>query len=240
MEKRSINTDLNNKDNTIEISVCSNYPYRKSDSEGYCYNEILEISENSVDFTRLVDGRAPLLLEHDENRQIGVCEKFWIDGDKVKASVRFSKNDLAQEVYKDMIDGIRRNISIGYIINSFDRAGIDDNGVTNIVVKNFTIYQVSVVSTPADVTVGYLRNLQTNGDIIPMEEEIKEEITETVVAEEEQKELETEITEEVVEDKVEEVIAEEQTETVEEKIDQIKEQIIDQFEQIKSLGELTR
>lgn len=123
-----------------------------------------------------------------------------------------------------MIDGIRRNISIGYIVNSYVNNGIDENGIPNLLIKNFTIYEVSVVAAPADYCIGYKRSIKEN---TIMTEEIKEEIIVNEEIEKEEKVNEEEI---VNEEKVNEEIIEEET---------IEEKIVDETEEIKSLGELT-
>ncbi|MFG9976454.1 phage major capsid protein, partial [Pseudomonas aeruginosa] len=70
---------------------------------------------DSIDLTRLHAG-APLLDQHW--RQIGVVEKAWLDGDrKLRALVRFSRGQYAEEIWQDVADGIRRNISCGYLVH---------------------------------------------------------------------------------------------------------------------------
>jgi hypothetical protein len=66
-------------------------------------------------------GRSPLLLDHDATKtNRGVVEEFGIDkaNKRTVAKVRFSKNRMADEVFQDVKDGIRQNISVGYQVNS--------------------------------------------------------------------------------------------------------------------------
>lgn len=47
----------------------------------------------------------------------GVCEKAWIEDEKVMATIRFSRNRWGQELLADMKDLISRNVSIGYSVD---------------------------------------------------------------------------------------------------------------------------
>ena len=135
---------------SIEFPFSSEYPVAR-----YFGNEILQHDERSVDLSRLNDS-APLLFNHDPNKVIGVVERAWIDGKKKRGyvNVRFSRNAFAQEVLADVRDGVLRNVSFGYAINDMEQRGSSD-----FVATNWSPYEVSVVSIPADPTVGVGRAL---------------------------------------------------------------------------------
>jgi HK97 family phage major capsid protein/HK97 family phage prohead protease len=98
---------------------------------------------------------APVLFNHDPDRVIGVVERAWVDGEKrrARALVRFSRNSFAEEVLADVRDGVLRNISVGYSIDTAEER--DDN----IVVTRWQPHEVSVVSIPADPSIGIGRSL---------------------------------------------------------------------------------
>ncbi len=135
---------------SIEFPFSSEYPVAR-----YFGNEILQHDERSVDLSRLNDS-APLLFNHDPNKVIGVVERAWIDGKKKRGyvNVRFSRNAFAQEVLADVRDGVLRNVSFGYAINDMEQRGSGD-----FVATSWSPYEVSVVSIPADPTVGVGRAL---------------------------------------------------------------------------------
>jgi HK97 family phage major capsid protein/HK97 family phage prohead protease len=135
---------------SIEFPFSSEYPVAR-----YFGNEILQHDERSVDLGRLNDS-APLLFNHDPNKVIGVVERAWIDGKKKRGyvNVRFSRNAFAQEVLADVRDGVLRNVSFGYAINEMEQRGSGD-----FVATSWSPYEVSVVSIPADPTVGVGRAL---------------------------------------------------------------------------------
>ena len=226
-----------NEENVIEISFASPTPYLRTDDD-YTYNEILVITDDAVKWDRLVDQKCPLLLDHDMTKQIGVVEKAWRDGEKLKAKVRFSECEFAQLILKDIKDEIRRNVSFGYIINEFKvekKQGEPDN----VYVTNFEPYEISIVSCPADPNVGYKRSLSKE-EKMENKENIEEEVKpqEDVVVEtvDETKACKVDETKEVVEETVEETPVEEIKEEVVE--EPIKEEMNDEAEEIRAAGEL--
>lgn len=118
----------------------------------YFGDEVLEHEERSINFERLNES-APLLFNHDPDKVIGVVERGWLDGKKKRGmvTVRFSRNAFAQEVYTDVKDRVLRNVSVGYSIDDTEeREG-------TISVTRWTPAEVSVVSVPADFSVGLER-----------------------------------------------------------------------------------
>ena len=229
-----------NEENVIEISFASPTPYLRTDDD-YTYNEILVISDDSVKWDRLVDQKCPLLLDHDMTKQIGVVEKAWIEGDKLKAKVRFSECELGQTILKDVKDEIRRNVSFGYIINDV-RIEKKQGEPDNVYVTNFEPYEISIVSCPADPNVGYKRSLSEE-DTMENEENNEEEVKpqEDVVVEavDETKACNVEETKEIVEETVEETPVEENVNEEEQVVEEpIKEEMNDEAEEIRAAGEL--
>ncbi len=153
--KRSEVADFTVSDDerSIEFPFSSEYPVAR-----YFGNEVLSHDERSADLSRLNDS-APLLFNHDPNKVIGVVERAWIDGKKKRGyvNVRFSRNAFAQEVLADVRDGVLRNVSFGYAINDMEQRGSGD-----FVATSWAPYEVSVVSIPADPTVGVGRSLETD------------------------------------------------------------------------------
>jgi len=139
------------EDRTYEFPFSSEYPVAR-----YFGNEILSHESEAADLSRLNDS-APLLFNHNPDRVIGVVERAYIDGDKRRgyARVRFSRNPFAQEVLGDVKDGVLRNVSFGYSIDKMEERGNGD-----FVATAWSPYEVSVVSVPADASVGIGRSLE--------------------------------------------------------------------------------
>ncbi len=141
--------DAQEDDRTVEFSFSSETPVKR-----WFGNEVLSHDLKAVDLGRMNDG-APVLFNHDPDRVIGVVERAWVDGEKrrARALVRFSRNSFAEEVLADVRDGILRNISVGYTIDSAEER--DDN----IVITRWQALELSVVAIPADPSIGIGRSL---------------------------------------------------------------------------------
>ena len=157
MKTRSMGAEakiIDEEKRTVRIAVSSEEPVERSFGK-----EILDHSARSVDLDFARSGRMPLLLDHDPRQQIGVVENVELDGSarRLRATVRFGRNGLAKEVFADVMDGIRSNISVGYAVNAMDREGKDSYRV-----NSWSPMEVSVVSIPADRTVGVGRAAETS------------------------------------------------------------------------------
>jgi len=141
-------------DRRVSMSISSEMPVGRSYGE-----EVLDHNPQSIDLSFLNSGRAPLLMDHDPERQIGVIESVSLDGSarKLRATVRFGKSALASEVYGDVADLIRGNVSIGYSIAKM----VKENDGRTYRATNWRPVEVSIVSIPADVSVGVGRSMET-------------------------------------------------------------------------------
>lgn len=143
---------LDKESRSIEFSFSSEAPV-----ERWFGKEILSHERGAVDLSRLNDG-ANLLFNHDWNIPVGVVEKAWIGDDKRGyVKVRFSKNPKAEEIYNDVNDGVLRNVSFGYQIDDLKRTISDETGDTYTADK-WMPFEVSIVTVPADQTVGIGRS----------------------------------------------------------------------------------
>lgn len=138
---------------TATLAFASEAPY-----ERYWGIEILDTTATSMRQGRLRSG-ANLLCDHDTRDVVGVVESVEIGADRVaRAVVRFGKSARAEEVWQDVRDGIRRNVSVGYLIHKAQlvetREGLETYRVTD-----WEPFEVSLVSVPADATVGVGRSL---------------------------------------------------------------------------------
>jgi HK97 family phage major capsid protein len=157
---------------TVELAFASDIAYPR-----WWGNEILDMAPASVDLSRL-NNRHPLLLNHDPEDQIGVIERAWVDADrKARAVVRFSRSALGEEVFQDVQDGIRELVSVGYAIDDMVLESRDGDTATYRVTR-WTPYEVSIVSVPADATVGVGRSLAAEAaPAQPLEKPMSELIT---------------------------------------------------------------
>ena len=165
------NKKVDEEKRTVGLAFSSEEPYDRSFG-----TEILSHNPSDIDFSFIASGRAPLLLNHDFEKQIGVIEKAEIsEADKVgRAVVRFGKSKLADEVFRDVIDGIRSNVSVGYEILKMDKVKGDDEDKEKPTYRvNWKPLEASIVSVPADTTVGVGRS---NGQTLTDNDSSKERI----------------------------------------------------------------
>jgi HK97 family phage major capsid protein len=160
---RDAQTTVSNIDperRTVQLSFASEAPVQR-----YDYTEILSMSREAADLSRLNSGGA-LLSDHASDRQIGVIEKAWIGDDKRgHAIVRFSKRQAAQDEFQDVIDEIRTNVSFGYRIREHKIERGEPGALDTVTATRWEAFEISLVSIPADKTVGTVREAdETPGD----------------------------------------------------------------------------
>lgn len=150
MEVRSFDKDKR----TVELAFSS-----EIEVERWFGMEVLDHSPQSVRLDRLRDGGA-LLWNHDWDEQIGVVESVSIGEDrKGRALVRFSRNARADEVFQDVMDGILRHVSVGYRVHAAKLAETRDD-VDVYRITDWEPYEISIVSVPADHSVGVGRTME--------------------------------------------------------------------------------
>lgn len=137
---------------TVELSFSSEAPV-----ERWFGTEILDHGPGAVRMARINNG-GPLLLGHDLDDQIGVTVTASINSKtkRGKATVRFSRSAHAEEIFQDVIDGIRRLVSVGYRI--FKTVTETNGGVETVRAVDWEPYEISIVPVPADDSVGVGRS----------------------------------------------------------------------------------
>ena len=101
------------------------------------------------------------------DKPIGVVESAYIGEDKRGyAKIRFSRSKFASEILEDVKDGILRGISFGYSINDMDETS------DGMLARSWSVHELSVVTVPADPTIGFGRSLisPSQGNSITMED----------------------------------------------------------------------
>ena len=135
---------IDEKNRTVRIGVSSEEPVERDFGM-----EVIDHSRQSMNLDFINSGRAPLLVGHSLDDQVGVVERVELDEDarRLRAVVRFGKSQRASEMFDDVRDGIRTNISVGYRIDGrVEREGDADD----IVRVKTTPMEISIVSVPAD------------------------------------------------------------------------------------------
>jgi len=144
---------IDEENRRVRISVSSEEPVERSFGK-----EILSHRAEDIDMTFMDSGNAPLLMDHNMTKQIGVIEEFRLDeaAKRTTAVVRFGKSELAREAFQDVVDGIKSNISVGYSITKMERQSDKEHG--EYFRASFKPVEASIVSVPADLSVGVGRS----------------------------------------------------------------------------------
>ena len=160
-ERKEVTDFKNVKSRTFEFPFSSEYPVKR-----YFGNEVLSHEDGAADLSRLNDGGA-VLFNHNMDKPIGVVESAYIGEDKRGyAKIRFSRSKFASEILEDVKDGILRGISFGYSINDMDETS------DGMLARSWSVHELSVVTVPADPTIGFGRSLisPSQGNSITMED----------------------------------------------------------------------
>lgn len=137
---------------TVWLSIASNQAY-----ERWWGIEILDMQKKSIRSERLKKG-LPILVDHDSTDIVGKAEsyEFTTDG-KLRLLARFGRSARAEEIWRDVLDGIRTDTSVGYVIHDLVLER-QEEGKSSYRVTDWEPLEGSLVSIPADPTVGVGRH----------------------------------------------------------------------------------
>lgn len=161
---------INESARTVEIAISSEEAFLRWYGE-----EILGHKPGEIDMDFIASGMAPLLLQHNHGDQVGVIESARIDADrKLRAVVRFGKSARAEEIFQDVLDGIRQPVSVGYQILEMKLIEEKKDGPDVYRATRWRPFEASLVSVPADTTVGVGRSTQhQNQEVYTMNEKLQ-------------------------------------------------------------------
>ncbi|ELH0376713.1 phage major capsid protein [Salmonella enterica] len=176
-------------DRIVELAFSSEAPYSRiyTDQNGdpVELKEILVHDKDAVDLDVLND-KASLLFNHEFDNHIGVVVpgSARIDEDGVgRALVKFSQvGQLANETFEKVKEGTMSKVSVGYTVLE----GHADFSKGVYYVTKWQPYEISIVSVPADSSVGVGRSLNTITDEPANNEENREVEVETEIKPEEE------------------------------------------------------
>ena len=149
----------------------------------------------------------PLLFNHDRNKLIGIVEKLDQDEHRTYATVRFSSSEDGQKAKAMVDERVLVNCSFQYEIRDYDEIRGENREDDQIIATSWEIFEVSLVTIPADSNVGVYRDLETNQKEIKMalrdqensenkvndsDQQVRENIREAAIAEARRAEAERE------------------------------------------------
>ena len=147
VDRALLSQRADNPDGGIPVALSSDDPC----DMGYG-TEVLEHSTDAIDLSRAADG-LPMLADHDRTQLIGRLRDLTIGDDgKLRAVAYPASSAKAQEVFTDMQNGMRPDMSIGYRVLAWEEPSKDNGNMW--VITRWMPYEASSVAIPADITVG--------------------------------------------------------------------------------------
>ena len=135
---------LNVEDRTVEVVFSAGSEYRQ-----WWGREMLVVDKEACQLDRLNAPFAAFLLNHDKDKQIGTVESARIENGEAISTLRFSRSALGEEIFQDVQDKIRGQISTGYRIIKYE---IDESNPKDPLYKitKWQPFEVSIVAYGAD------------------------------------------------------------------------------------------
>ena len=136
------------------LSFSSEEPYKR-----FWGNEVLDHSPEAVDLTRLNEN-AVLLFNHNRDKILGRINRAWIENLRGMAEVEFDKDAESEVIYQKVKSGTLKGVSVGYRINVIEEVSPGKSSTDGRFVgpcdiaRRWEPYEISIVSVPADITVG--------------------------------------------------------------------------------------
>lgn len=148
----------NEKDRTVDVVWTTGARVQRMDYwSGTRYFEELSLSPKHVRLDRLNSG-APLLNAHgsyDLSQVIGVVESASVDGKEGRAVVRFSDRPEVESIWRDVVNGIIRNISCGYLVHKVEKIKASDEKIETWRAVDWEPIELSAVPVGADAGAGF-------------------------------------------------------------------------------------
>lgn len=150
---------VNAEARTFECVWTSGAPVRRFDWVSWSYYmEELSLDPAHIRMGRLESG-APLLNTHqqwDLSSVLGVVDRAWMAGSEGRGACRFSQRDEEVQAYwRDVVDGIIRNISVGYIVHRYQKTDApDQSGMPTWLAIDWEPAEFSLVPVGADPAAG--------------------------------------------------------------------------------------
>ena len=165
MGTRELNGNLRaveGEENTrkFTLSFSSEEPYMR-----WFGNEILDHKEGAIDLTRLTE-MGVVLYNHKRDNVIGKVTRAWIEDGKGRAEIEFDSDDQSEVIRQKVESGTLKGVSVGYMVDSWEEVlpgkQSADGRFTGpcSIARKWAPYEISIVSIPADTTVGVGREME--------------------------------------------------------------------------------
>lgn len=125
--------------------------------------EILSHKDGAMNLERLNEIGC-VLFNHDRDRVIGKVSRAWLENGRGCAEIEFDKDEESEKIYQKVVCGTLRGVSVGYMVDEWEdvrqNQTSSDGRFTGpcSIATRWTPMEISIVSVPADPTVGVGRS----------------------------------------------------------------------------------
>lgn len=153
------------------LSFSSEEPY-----ERYWGVEILSHTSGAMDLSRL-NSIGVVLFNHDRDEVLGKVIRAWVENNRGYAEIEFDDDPDADVIYQKVKNETLKGVSVGYRVYNWEEVAANKMssdgrfaGPCDIAVL-WEPFEISIVSVPADPTVGVGRSQEDPEDKVPAENE---------------------------------------------------------------------
>lgn len=143
---------INEEERSAELSFSSD-----SEVDMGWYTEVLEHKASSVDLKRLKTSGC-LLYNHNRDKVIGRLEDIRIEDGKGRCRAVFDKDAESEVIWQKVLCGTLKNTSVSYRRHKTEER--KDGEKTTYITTRWEPLEVSIVSVPADTSVGVGRSCE--------------------------------------------------------------------------------
>lgn len=122
-----------------------------------------------MDLTRL-NSIGVVLYNHNRDKVLGKILRAWVENSRGYAQIEFDQDAEADVIYQKVAGGTLKGVSVGYMVEIWEEVAPNKKssdgrftGPCDIATK-WTPYEISIVSVPADPTVGVGRAEESGED----------------------------------------------------------------------------
>jgi len=144
------------------LSFSSEEPY-----ERWFGTEILDHAEGAVDLTRLNE-IGVVLFNHDRNKVTGKIIRAWVQDNRGQAEIEFDADEFSETIFQKVRNGTLKGVSTGYTVSEWEEISANKKSADGrftgpaSIAKEWCPHEISIVSIPADPTVGVGRDFYDN------------------------------------------------------------------------------
>lgn len=151
---------FNEENRTVEMSFASETPCL----DWWGDKEILRCNDEAMNTERFAGGVMPILFNHKRDAVIGKPTRIWTESGRAYAEIQFAQTEEAEKIMGLVKDGFIRGVSVGYRVNEWTVVEKGQKSADGIegpawIASRWEVFEASIVTVPADASVGVGRSL---------------------------------------------------------------------------------